>query len=140
MRRFRNLLAVCALALPIPAAIAGCGGDSGSDVDPQTVLDDTFNNDQKVSSGDLSLSFNGSADGAAGGSFEASLEGPFQGDPDNPNAIPQLDFTGKVDYSAAGRLPLFRSTRYQEVLSFLRGRLWSDNFRIVASMTLKPGS
>jgi len=107
LRRFRNLLAVCALALPIPAAIAGCGGDSGSDVDPQTVLDDTFNNDQKVSSGDLSLSLNGSADGAAGGSFEASLEGPFQGDPDNPNAIPQLDFTGKVDYSAAGQSASF---------------------------------
>jgi hypothetical protein len=47
--RLRTLFAVCALALLVPAAIAGCGGDDdSSDVDPQTVLDETFNNDTKV--------------------------------------------------------------------------------------------
>jgi hypothetical protein len=106
--RFRNLLAVCALALPIPAAIAGCGGDDdGGDVDPQTVLDETFNNDERVSSGDISLSLSGSAEGDQGGSFEASLEGPFQGDPDNPNAIPQLDWTGSLSFEGAGQSASF---------------------------------
>lgn len=85
--------------------IAGCGGgdDASSDVDPQTVLDETFNNDEKVTSGDLSLSIDGSAEGDQGGSFEASLSGPFQGDPDNPNAIPQLDWTGSISGEGAGQ-------------------------------------
>ena len=94
---------VCALALPIPAAIAGCGGDDSSSEDPQTVLDETFNNDTTVTSGDLSLSASVSADGDQGGSFEATLSGPFQGDPDNENAVPQLDWTASVSGEGAGR-------------------------------------
>jgi hypothetical protein len=102
VNRTRTLLAICALALPV---IAGCGGDDdgGSDVDPQTVIDETFSNEETVSSGDLSLSFDGSAEGDQGGSFEASLSGPFQGDPDNPNAIPQLDWTGSISGEGAGQ-------------------------------------
>ena len=87
----------------MPVLIAGCGGDDESDVDPQTVLDETFGNDERVSSGDLSLSLGGSAEGDAGGSFEASLSGPFQGDPDNPAAIPQLDWTGSISAEGAGQ-------------------------------------
>lgn len=104
MIRTRTLLAICAFAL-IPVAVAGCGGDDGasSDVDPQTVLDETFNNDERVSSGDLSLSLDGTAAGDQGGSFEVSLSGPFQGDPANPNAIPQLDWTGSVSGEGAGQ-------------------------------------
>ena len=79
MTRIRTFAAVCALALPIPAVIAGCGGDDSSSEDPQTVLDETFNNDTQVTSGDLSLTASVSADGDQGGSFEASLNGPFQG-------------------------------------------------------------
>ena len=102
MNRTRTLLAICAFALPLPAAIAGCGGDDeSSDVDPQTVLDETFNNEERVSSGDLTMSINGSAEGEQGGSFEASLSGPFQGDPEDPNAIPQLDWTGSVSGEGA---------------------------------------
>ena len=104
MTRTRTLLAICAFALAVPAAVAGCGGDdASSDVDPQTVLDETFNNDEQVSSGDLSISFDGSAEGDQGGSVEASLSGPFQGDPENPNAIPQLDWTGSVSGEGAGQ-------------------------------------
>lgn len=99
MTRIRTFIAVCAVAV-IPAAIAGCGGDDSSDVDPQTVLDQTFNNDTTVTSGNLSLSISGSAGDQ--GSFEAKLEGPFQGDPNNPNAIPQLDWTGSISGSGAG--------------------------------------
>jgi hypothetical protein len=99
--RLRTLFAVCALALLVPAAIAGCGGDDdSSDVDPQTVLDETFNNDTKVSSGNLDLSLSASAGDQ--GSFDAKLSGPFQGDPEDPNAIPQLDWTGTLSGSGAG--------------------------------------
>ena len=102
LNRFRTLIVASALALGITAGIAGCGGDDSSDVDPQTVIDDTFSNDETVSSGDLSLSISGSAEGEQGGSFDASLSGPFQGDPDNPASIPQLDWTGALDFEAAG--------------------------------------
>lgn len=39
------------------------------------------------------------------------------------------------DYSGSGRVPFCRGLRYQTVLPFLKGRQWSDNFRVVASMT-----
>lgn len=102
MTRFRTVAVICALALAAATVLASCGGSS-SDGDPQSVLDQTLGNDQRVSSGDLSLSLNGSADGDAGGSIEAKLEGPFQGDPDNPNAIPQLAWTGSISGSGAGQ-------------------------------------
>jgi hypothetical protein len=98
----RTLLAACALALPIPAAVAGCGSDSGSSSeDPQQVLDDTFNNDAKVSSGNLDLTANVSAGDA--GSFDLELQGPFQTDPDNPGMLPQLDWTASAKGGAAGQ-------------------------------------
>lgn len=103
MTRFRTLFIVCALALPVPAAIVGCGGSSDSSEDPQTVLDDTFSNDTSVSSGNLALSASVSADGSQGGSFEASLSGPFQGDPNDPKALPQLDWTATASGSGAGQ-------------------------------------
>lgn len=102
MNRFRTLIVASALALGIAAGVAGCGGDDSSDIDPQTVLDGTFSNDETVSSGDLSLSISGSAEGEQGGSVDASLSGPFQGDPDNPSSIPQLDWTGSLDFEAGG--------------------------------------
>lgn len=40
----------------------------------------------------------------------------------------------QTDYSASGRVPFLRSTYYQELCPALRGRLWSDNFRLIASM------
>jgi hypothetical protein len=96
LSRIRTLLAICAVALPIPAAIAGCGDDddsSASDADPQQVLDATFDNENRISSANLDLDLSMSAEGDEGGSFEAGLTGPFQGDPDNPNTLPQLDWT-----------------------------------------------
>lgn len=102
MTRIRTYLALCVLALAVPL-IAACGDDESSDVDPQTVLDETFDNDERVSSGDLSLSLGGSAEGEQGGSFEASLSGPFQGDPDDPAAIPQLDWSGSLTAEGAGQ-------------------------------------
>ena len=102
--RSRTLLAVCALALPIPVAIAGCGGDDeASSEDPQTILEETFNNETKVTSGDLTLSAAVSAEGSQGGDFEASLSGPFQGDPEDEDALPQLDWTATASGSGAGQ-------------------------------------
>jgi len=102
--RTRTFLAVCALALPIPVVIAGCGGDDeASSEDPQTVLDDTFNNETKVSSGDLTLSASVDAEGSQGGEFQASLSGPSKGDADNPNALPELDWTASASGSGAGQ-------------------------------------
>jgi hypothetical protein len=97
LTRIRTLLAICAIALPVPAAIAGCGDDDdssgASDADPQQVLDATFDNENSISSANVDLDLSVSAEGDEGGSFEASLTGPFQGDPDNPNTLPQLDWT-----------------------------------------------
>ena len=103
MNRTRTLLAACVLALPIPVAIAGCGGDEGGNEDPNEVLLATFNNDTQVTSGVLDLALDVTAEGAQGGSFSASVSGPFQGDPDNPNAIPQLDLTAALSGEGAGQ-------------------------------------
>jgi hypothetical protein len=103
LTRIRTFFLLCLLTLAVPIVIAGCGGDDSSGEDPQTVLDETFNNDTKVSSGDLSLSASVNAEGDQGGNFEASLSGPFQGDPENENALPQLDWTVSASGSGAGQ-------------------------------------
>ena len=79
MIRIRTAVAVLAIALPIPAAMAGCGGggDGGSE-DPQQVLDQTFNNPTKVTSGNLNITLDGSAEGAQGGNVSATIQGPFR--------------------------------------------------------------
>ena len=92
MTRIRTAVAALAIALLIPAAVAGCGGgSSGNSEDPQQVLDQTFNNPtqdhqrqarhqrQRIRRGDQS------------GSFSATISGPFQTDPSDATAFPQLD-------------------------------------------------
>ncbi|MEP6668780.1 MAG: methyltransferase domain-containing protein [Chthoniobacter sp.] len=37
-----------------------------------------------------------------------------------------------LEYSASGRIPVCRELRYQQLLPFLRGRLWSDDFCCIA--------
>ena len=102
MKPIRILLALFALAATA-ALIAGCGGDDDSDADPQSVLEDTFQNDTRVSSGELTLNVSVDAEGEQGGSFEGSLTGPFQGDPEDPTSIPQLDLTASASGDFAGR-------------------------------------
>jgi hypothetical protein len=103
LTRIRTLLAVCALALAVPVILAGCGGDDdeSSGQDPQTVLDETFSNEESISSGNLDLTLGVEAGGEQGGSLEASLSGPFQGEADNPQTIPQLDWTATATGSGA---------------------------------------
>ena len=102
MTRIRTFILLCLLALAVPIVIAGCGSDDNGE-DPQAVLDETFNNDTRVSSGDLSVTASVNAEGDQGGNFEFSLSGPFQGDPDNEHAIPQLDWTVTASGSGAGQ-------------------------------------
>jgi hypothetical protein len=88
-----RLLSLAAVSLLGAGLIAGCGGGGGGDEDPQEVLDETFSNDETVNSGVLDLSLAASAEGEEGGSFDASLSGPFQGAEDE---FPQLDLTASV--------------------------------------------
>jgi hypothetical protein len=92
--RIRTLLTICMLALPIPAAV-GCGGDDGEtgNEEPQEVLDQTFDNENRITSGNLELTFSVSVEGESGGSFEATMEGPFQGDPEDERALPQANLS-----------------------------------------------
>jgi hypothetical protein len=85
------LLAVVAL---VAAGLVTACGDSGGDEDPQQVLDETFNADHSVNSGVIDLSVSGSAEGEGGGSFEASVNGPFQGGEEGE--IPQFDLTASI--------------------------------------------
>jgi hypothetical protein len=103
--RTRILLAACALALTVAAVLAACGDDDSdaASEDPQTVLEQTFENENTIASGNLDLSLSGSAEGEQGGSFEASLSGPFQGDPDDPTTIPELDVSASVSGEGAGQ-------------------------------------
>jgi len=103
LTRIRTLVVVLAIALPIPAAVAGCGGGSSSNSeDPQKVLDETFNNPTKITSGKLNIGIDGSVEGQQSGSFNASVSGPFQAEESDPTAFPQFDLTANVSGSAGG--------------------------------------
>jgi hypothetical protein len=103
LSRIGKLFLLSLLVLVAPVVIAACGGDDGGDEDPETVLRETFENDEAVSSGTFSLSVNGAVEGGESpGNGEASLSGSFQSDPDDPSALPQLDLTGSVTGEVEG--------------------------------------
>jgi hypothetical protein len=104
LSRLRILVATLVIALPVPAALAGCGSSgSSNNEDPQQVLNQTFNNPTKVTSGNVNITLGGSAEGTQSGNLNATVEGPFQTEASNSNAFPQLDLTAKVSASAAGQ-------------------------------------
>jgi hypothetical protein len=98
VNRIRALIAI-ALALALGLALAACGGGDDNGADPQQVLEQTFNNDQSISSGSFELSVKVEAEGDQGGSFEGSLGGPFQG---QDGRFPRFDVDAdiKLDTSA----------------------------------------
>ena len=99
MTRSKTLLAAFLLAIPLPVAIAGCGGDDeGSSDDPQEVVETAFNNDTSLESGVIDMSVDLSAEGDQGGSLTANITGPFATDPENPEQIGLLDW----DITASG--------------------------------------
>jgi hypothetical protein len=104
LSRIQSRVATFALILVLPAAVAGCGGDGGGgSEDPNQVLDQTFNNPTTVTSGQLSISLDGSAEGAQSGSLTATIEGPFQSEEGKPTAFPQLDLNATISASGAGQ-------------------------------------
>jgi hypothetical protein len=98
----RALLAVSLVALSA-LGIAACGGDDGGgDEDPQQLLEQTFNNDQKIESGAFELSFEVAAEGGDdAGELKASIGGPFQSG--GEGAFPSFDVDGEVDLSSASQ-------------------------------------
>ena len=99
----RTFLAICALALPVGPLAAGCGGDDGAaSDDPRDVVERTFENDTRVTSGVFDLGATVSATGQQGGELSIALAGPFQGeDTDDPH-LPQVDLSGTVTGEGAG--------------------------------------
>jgi hypothetical protein len=105
LTRIRARAAIPALIVVLCAALAGCGGGGGGggSEDPNQVLDQTFNNSTKITSGNLEISLQGSAEGDQSGSLTATIDGPFQGDANNSGTFPQLDLTAKVSLSSQGQ-------------------------------------
>ena len=99
MHRTRALILI-ALALTLGLVVAACGGDGDSGgEDPAQVLRDTFNNEQNIDSGSFDLSVKVEAEGDQGGTFEGTLEGPFQS---QEAKLPQFELNAdiKLDTSA----------------------------------------
>lgn len=102
MRRFRLLLAISVLAA-LATALVACGdddGDSGGE-DPQTVINQTFSGDnEKVESGNLSLTLDVDVSGDEDASVDAELSGPFesQGEGD----VPRFALTASASGSGGG--------------------------------------
>ncbi len=106
MSRLRALTLLFAI-LAMSVAFAACGGSSddstsggSSSEDPQTVLDQTFNNKATIESADIDLSVDVEASGDNGGSFNASLSGPVDG---SGSGFPKFDLTGKLSGSGGGQ-------------------------------------
>jgi len=103
LRAFTVLFAILAMSV----AFAACGGSSDSTTgggssseDPQTVLDQTFNNKSTIDSANIDVSFDVSEEGDNGGDFTASLTGPVDGTGDS---FPKFDLTAKVNGSGGGQ-------------------------------------
>jgi hypothetical protein len=82
-------------ALAAAFALSACGGDDGgdSDADPETVLQETFENDETLQSGVFDFNLEIGAEGEGGGNVEIALNGPFQGGGDG---IPEFDVSGDL--------------------------------------------
>jgi hypothetical protein len=99
VHRTRALILIAA-ALAVSLVVAACGDDDGGGgEDPQQVLEATFNNQQSIDSGSFDLNLKVEAEGDQGGTFDASLGGPFQS---QEGRFPQFDLTAdiKLDSSA----------------------------------------
>jgi hypothetical protein len=93
---------VLAAALFAAVALAACGGGGGgNNEDPQQVLDETFSNDESISSGAFQLDASIDASGGdQGGSIEAKLGGPFQSE---EGKVPSFDIDADVKAEGASQ-------------------------------------
>ncbi|MSO41294.1 MAG: hypothetical protein EXQ70_05265 [Solirubrobacterales bacterium] len=102
MHRIRTPL-IASFALLICAGLVACGGGGGGggDEDPQQVLDQTFNNDQQVSSGSFDLGLKVDIEGGTDpGSLDASLGGPFQSE---KGGVPKFDLNADFSFDSDNR-------------------------------------
>jgi hypothetical protein len=97
LNRIRASL-IALFALLLAAGLAACGGDGGGDEDPAQVLEQGFAQGKEFPSGVLDITLNASAEGEQGGSFEASLSGPFQSQ--GEGQVPLFDLTADVSGEA----------------------------------------
>jgi hypothetical protein len=98
--RYRYLLIALCLAIPAAGLVACGGGGSGSNEDPQKVLDETFSGGKDYSSGVLDLSFKLDASGSQSGKFDATVKGPFQ---NSPGGFPQFDLSADINVEGSGQ-------------------------------------
>jgi hypothetical protein len=104
LTRIRARAAILALIFVLSAVAAGCGDDGGGgSEDPKQVLEQTFNEAEQITSGQLGISLDGSAEGDQSGSLTATIEGAFQSDESDPTAFPKLDLSADISASGAGQ-------------------------------------
>jgi hypothetical protein len=102
LSRVRVFFLIAAL-LALATAFAACGSsDSGgsSNEDPQKVLNETFNPNQKIESADLDASAKIEISGQQSANFEGSLSGPVDG---HGNGVPKFDLTAKLSGEGGGQ-------------------------------------
>jgi hypothetical protein len=124
VNRIRLLIALAA-ALVLGLALVACGGGDDGGEDPQQVLEDTFNNEQSIESGNFDVGIKVDAEGDQGGSFEGSLGGPFQSadgefphfdvDADVKLDTSAQDFSGSAGLTSTGQAAFvsFQDTDYE---------------------------
>jgi hypothetical protein len=103
LTRIRARGAIVGLILVLASVLAGCGGDGGGGEDPSEVLEQTFNNPEGITSGQVEITLDGSAEGAQSGDLIVTIDGPFQTDKNDPTAFPRLDLNATVSISGAGQ-------------------------------------
>jgi len=94
-----HILALFAALISLTAALAACGG-SGSSDDPQQVVDEATL--QGIESGELDLSVGVKTVGAKSGNVDVSLSGPFQGESESEDQLPELALLVKADGTIGG--------------------------------------
>lgn len=100
MSRFR-FLALFATLAAMTAVFAACGSssDSGSDEDPQQVIEDASL--EGVTSGNLDLALHIKAEGDEGGDVDVNISGPFESA--NKEELPQLEMSADAKGTANGQ-------------------------------------
>jgi hypothetical protein len=102
LTRVRTFFVFAAL-LALAAVFAACGSSSSggsNNEDPQKVLDQTFNPNQKIESANLDASLKLDVSGSQSASFEGKLSGPVDG---HGNGVPKFDLTASLSGSGGGQ-------------------------------------
>jgi hypothetical protein len=103
LSRFRLLLAISVL-VALATALVACGDDDdggAADENPQTVINQTFSGDnEKVESGNLSLTLDVDVSGDEDASVDAELSGPFENQ--GEGEVPKFALTANASGSGGG--------------------------------------